>query len=91
MTFSQWYSTNIEPGVIQNANQIPDPEQRALIMRAARESMAACWNAAQEDGVVAMQDVSKAIRQYYGDALPSHLAEFIAGKLLMLRNARVKP
>jgi hypothetical protein len=48
VTFSEWYASNIEPAVIQNANQLPDPEQRALVLKAARESMAACWNAAVE-------------------------------------------
>ena len=46
MTFSEWYAANVEPAVIQNANQLPDPEQRKIVLQAARDSMAACWNAA---------------------------------------------
>ena len=48
MTFSEWYAANVEPAVIQNANQLPDPEQRKIVLQAARDSMAACWNAALE-------------------------------------------
>jgi hypothetical protein len=46
VTFADWYSSTIEPGVIQIANQIPDAAKRALILENSRESMAACWNAA---------------------------------------------
>src|SRR5271166_202977 len=46
MTFSEWYAANVEPAMIQNANQLPDPEQRKIVLQAARDSMAACWNAA---------------------------------------------
>lgn len=48
MTFSAWYSANVEPGVIQMANTIPDKVAREATIRAARESMAACWDAAIE-------------------------------------------
>ena len=50
MTFSEWYAANVEPAMIQNANQLPDPEQRKIVLQAARDSMAACWNAALDAG-----------------------------------------
>jgi len=46
MTFSEWYAANVEPGVIQTVNAIPDKATRELTLKAARDSMAACWNAA---------------------------------------------
>jgi len=48
MTFSEWYAANVEPGVIQTVNAIPDKATRELTLKAARDSMAACWNAALE-------------------------------------------
>jgi hypothetical protein len=52
VTFADWYSSTIEPGVIQIANQIPDAAKRALILENSRELMAACWNAAVEAALV---------------------------------------
>jgi hypothetical protein len=49
MTFAEWYSTNIEPAVIRSVNQIPDVTIRAGVLKASRDSMAACWNAAIEE------------------------------------------
>ncbi len=46
MTFAEWYSANVEPGVIQMANTLPDKAAREMTLKAARDSMAACWNAA---------------------------------------------
>jgi hypothetical protein len=40
MTFSEWYAANIEPTL---PTDVPEP-----IRTNARESMAACWNAALE-------------------------------------------
>src|SRR5208282_5906413 len=52
MTFSEWYAANVEPGVIQTVNAIPDKATRELTLKAARDSMVACWNAALDAAVV---------------------------------------
>jgi hypothetical protein len=49
MTFAAWYAANIEPAIIQQANNITDSGIRAVYLKAARDSMAACWNAAIDE------------------------------------------
>ncbi len=41
---------------------------------------AACWNAASEEGRIAIADVRKAVRDYYG-SLPPFLHIFIQKKI----------
>lgn len=51
MTFQEWYAANVEPGVIQTVNSIPDKAARELTLKAARDSMAACWNEALDAAI----------------------------------------
>jgi hypothetical protein len=51
VTFAAWYAANIEPAIIQQANNIADSGIRAVYLKAARDSMAACWNAALDSVV----------------------------------------
>lgn len=47
MSFDDWYKTNIEPGLLRPPGATQ--EQFEMLRKAARGSMAACWNAAIDE------------------------------------------
>ncbi len=87
MTFSEWYSANVEPGVIQTVNSIPDKAARELTLKAARDSMATCWNAALQAADVQMERI---LRQATEPQTPpiADLSAWIVYYRMLLKNSR---
>ncbi len=87
MTFQEWYRANVEPGVIQTVNGIPDKAARELTLKAARNSMAACWNAALDAADV---QVERILRQATEPQNPpiTDLATWTVYYRMLLKNSK---
>lgn len=84
MTFSDWYAANVKPQLEDSLKILPVTAREPLRI-ASRQAMAACWNAAREDCIVAGQDTSKAVADYLNTTMPPWLRVFIDEKLGIMR------
>jgi hypothetical protein len=81
--FDTWYTANVAPTLPNDAPEI--------VLKAARDMMAWCWNAAHELAAVEAAQMRKAVMDYYGENLPPHLKAFLYERLAVIHNARVIP
>ena len=61
MIFAEWYDSTIVPQLNETLKNVPVPAREPL-RTASRQTMAACWNAALDAGILEVQPISEKIK-----------------------------